>query len=110
MSKRHAIVAAQDELHRLGLQETVINVYRSWEPRRVIVVADSGKKHVLDGHVAIKLAAILMSRPRQVRREEAPTKKRKDLAPDYRSTVSRMAEDRVPAREFWAAVNKAGTK
>jgi hypothetical protein len=61
MSKEHAIQAAQAELPSLGLQGTVVDVYRPAQRTRAVIVLSDGKQVRVSGHVAIKLSAMLKS-------------------------------------------------
>ena len=61
MSKEHAIQAAQQELPSLGLNGTVIDVYRPAQRTRAVIVLSDGKEIPVSGHVAIKLSAMLRS-------------------------------------------------
>jgi hypothetical protein len=61
MSKEHAIQAAQQELSGLGLNGTVIDVYRPAQRTRAVIVLSDGKEIRVSGHVAIKLSAMLRS-------------------------------------------------
>lgn len=61
MAKEHAILAAQEELPRLGVQGTVIDVYRPSQRTRAVIVLSDGKEVMVRGRVAIKLSAMLRS-------------------------------------------------
>ena len=74
MSKQHAIQAAQDELPGLGLKGTVIDVYRPAQRTRAVIVLSDGKEVSVEGHVAIKLSAMLRSNYLRWRRYAAGPK------------------------------------